>query len=118
MTHPFSPLRVKALKLFDDSVLTRKNGTSTDDLEVGVQGLMSLMEPSYLEGRTDIAETMRRLLFAAAIVVAATSAGISEAEIEAYLKEIGMIDGEERAPGTADDPEAFRGKIWGPAAAS
>ena len=84
LTHPFSPLRVKALKLFDDSVLTRKNGTSTDDLEVGVQGLMSLMEPSYLEGRTDIAETMRRLLFAAAIVVAVTSGGISEAEIEVF----------------------------------
>ena len=36
---------------------------------------------------------------------------VSEAEIEAYLKEIGMTGGEERAPGTADDPEAFRRKI-------
>ena len=84
LTHPFSPLRVKALKLFDDSELTRKNGTSVDDLDVGIQGLMSLMEPSYLEGRTDTAETMRRLLFAAAIVVAATSAGISAAEVEVF----------------------------------
>ncbi len=36
---------------------------------------------------------------------------ISEPEIEAFLKEIGMAGGEERAPGTADDPEAFRRKI-------
>ncbi len=84
LTHPFSPLRVKALKLFDDSELTRKNGTSVEDLDVGIQGLMSLMEPSYLEGRTDTAETMRRLLFAAVIVVAATSAGISDAEVEVF----------------------------------
>ncbi len=42
---------------------------------------------------------------------AALGVAVSEAEIEAYLKEIGMIDGEARAPGTADDPEAFRGKI-------
>ncbi len=36
---------------------------------------------------------------------------VSAAEIEAYLKEIGMTGGEESAPGPADDPEAFRGKI-------
>lgn len=84
LTHPFSPLRVKALKLFDDSVLARPDGKPVEELEIAVQGLMSLMEPSYLEGRTDTAETMRRLLFAGAIAVAATSNGISDREIEVF----------------------------------
>jgi tellurite resistance protein len=42
------------------------------------------MEPSYLEGRTEAAEAMRRLLFAAAVTVAHASGSISEAEIEAF----------------------------------
>jgi len=56
-THPFSPLRVKALKLFDQSELAGKSGTSKTDLEVAIQGLMSFMEPSYLEGQSETAIT-------------------------------------------------------------
>ena len=89
LTHPFSPLRVKALKLFDESELSREGGKSVNDLEVGVQSLMSLMEPSYLEARTDTAESMRRLLFAGAIVVAAANGDISEKEIEVFEKFFG-----------------------------
>lgn len=82
-THPFSPMRVKALELFDQSELG--NGTlSKDDLEVAVQGVMSLMEPSYLEGQTKTAIHMRRLLFAASLCVADASDGISEEEIKAF----------------------------------
>lgn len=47
-THPFSPLRVKALKLFDESEYERDSGMKKADLEIAVQGLMSLMEPSTL----------------------------------------------------------------------
>ena len=93
LTHPFSPLRVKALKFFSESELMPQSdgapGQSTEDLEVRIQSLMSMMEPSYLEGRTDTAETMRRLLFAAAIVVAKTSNGVSEEEIEIFEKFFG-----------------------------
>ena len=84
LTHPFSPLRVKALKLFDESVLAREDGISVTDLEAAVHNLMSLMEPSYLEGRTDTAEIMRRLLFAGAIAVASESKEITEAEIDMF----------------------------------
>ena len=83
-THPFSPLRVKALNLFDESELGRDGGTSREHLEVGVQRLMSLMEPNYLQGRTDKAESMRRLLFAASIVVARADREISEEEIAVF----------------------------------
>jgi hypothetical protein len=82
-THPFSPMRVKALELYDQSVLA--NGKiSKDELEVGVQGVMSLMEPSYLEGQTKSAIHMRRLLFAASICVANASDGISKEEIAVF----------------------------------
>lgn len=85
-THPFSPLRVKALRLFFESNLMDKNGTSLDVLDVGVQRLMSLMEPSYLDARTDAAIAMRHLLFAGSIAVANSAGGVSDEEIAAFEK--------------------------------
>lgn len=87
-THPFSPLRVKALKLFEDSELYSGKGTKTE-LEVGVQAVLSLMEPSYLEAKTDTAEAMRRLLFAGLIAVADAADGISSEELEIFGKFFG-----------------------------
>ena len=89
MTHPFSPLRVRALRLYDSSVLAKKDGSSVAELEAGVQVLMTIMEPSYLEGRTDTAESMRRLLFAAALSVANADGNISEKEIAVFEKFFG-----------------------------
>lgn len=83
-THPFSPLRVKALELFHQSALSAGEGMAADELEVQVQTLMNLMEPAYLEGRTDEAETMRRLLFAGAIAIARADGQISKEEISAF----------------------------------
>jgi uncharacterized tellurite resistance protein B-like protein len=90
-THPFSPLRVKALKLFEQSELYEKGkgNMSKIDLEVGVQSILSLMEPSYLEAKTDTAEAMRRLLFAGLIAVADASRGISKQELEVFAKFFG-----------------------------
>ena len=84
LTHPFSPLRVKAIKQFFDVDLLRQPGANRLDLDLGVENLMSLMEPSYLEGKTDNAEAMRRLLFAGAIAVANASDGISTEEIAVF----------------------------------
>lgn len=83
-THPFSPLRVKALKLFEDSNLYQKGDLSKSDLELGVQSILSLMEPSYLDAKTDTSETMRRLLFAGLLTVADSCNGISEEELEVF----------------------------------
>ncbi|NNC98674.1 MAG: M48 family metalloprotease, partial [Gammaproteobacteria bacterium] len=90
-THPFSPLRVKALKLFEKSELYTEdqNATTAADLEVGVQALLSLMEPSYLEAKTDTAEAMRRLLFAGLITVADATNGISKKELKVFEKFFG-----------------------------
>lgn len=83
-THPFSPLRVKALEFFHDSVLVSPKGISLSELELSVQRLMAIMEPNYLEGRTPSAEAMRRLLFAGAVMIAKTGDGISEQEIHRF----------------------------------
>jgi Zn-dependent protease with chaperone function/tellurite resistance protein len=84
LTHPFSPLRVKALTLFHDSELVRDGGTSSARLEETVQSLMGLMEPSYLEGHTETAESMRRLLFSGTIAIASADGEISEKEIDLF----------------------------------
>jgi len=89
-THPFSPLRVKALKLFESSELY-SGSDSKEDLEMGVQSVLSLMEPSYLEAKTDTAEAMRRLLFAGLISVADADDGISAEELEVFGKFFGKF---------------------------
>ena len=89
MTHPFSPLRVKALKLFDGSELAQKGGMPLVQLESEVQELMGLMEPSYLEGKTPAAESMRRLLYAASLAIADANGDISAQEIAVFEKFFG-----------------------------
>ena len=88
-THPFSPLRVKALELFHRSELVSPKGESLAQLELGVQKLMSLMEPSYLEAKTVAAEAMRRLLFAASLTVARADGEITQREVAVFEKFFG-----------------------------
>ncbi|MEM8496858.1 MAG: M48 family metalloprotease [Pseudomonadota bacterium] len=79
-THPFSPLRVKALQEFYRSDLMSAGGISKRDLEINVQDVMQLMEPDYIQGKTDSNKAMRRLFIAGAIAVAHAHNGISEQE--------------------------------------
>ena len=85
-THPFSPLRVKALQLFHQSGLMLPGGIEKAELELHVQGMLGMMEPDYLEGHTDVAKKMRLLFIAGAVAVANARAGISEREAS-VLKE-------------------------------
>jgi tellurite resistance protein len=87
-THPFSPLRVKALQQFYNSELAG-GSMSKAELEAAVMGVMSLMEPSYLDGRTETAENMRRLLFAASLLVANVDGKITDEEIGVFEKFFG-----------------------------
>lgn len=88
-THPFSPLRVKALVLFHDSEFARANGKPAQELEAGVRDLMGLMEPSYLEGRTNASEAMRRLLFAGAVLVGNADGPMVDEEVEVFERFFG-----------------------------
>ena len=89
-THPFSPLRVKALRFFHHSEFVVPHGNTVDYLEAEVQTLLALMEPSYLEEQSETAEAMRRLLFAGTIAIADAANGISENEIEIFEQFFGQ----------------------------
>jgi Zn-dependent protease with chaperone function/tellurite resistance protein len=89
-THPFSPLRLKAVELFAASELVQSEGLPRADLEMQVQELMALMEPSYLQDRSDVAEAMRRLLFAGGVAVATASGPVSAAAIKVLERLLGV----------------------------
>ncbi len=105
-THPFSPLRLKALKFFFESDLAREGGFEIHVLEAHVQTLMALMEPSYLEEKSESAEIARRLLFAAAIAVADAVDGVSDAEIAVFEKFFGEDSFNEKL-----DIQAIKGSL-------
>ncbi|NRA95412.1 MAG: M48 family metallopeptidase, partial [Planctomycetes bacterium] len=89
-THPFSPLRLKAAKLFSESEYMTDGGASSAVLEAAVQDVMAIMEPGYLKDTSEQAAFMRRLLLAGAMVVAGASGDVSEEEaesIESFLGE-------------------------------
>jgi tellurite resistance protein len=102
-SHPFSPLRLRAAELFTKSELMKQGGTPRETLESQVQELMDLMNPSYLHARTEIAEAMRRLLFAGGVMVAAATGKISRETLEALEELLGAGS----IPSNLD-PEAIR----------
>ena len=88
-THPFSPLRVKALTQFHASELMQKGGVDVENLEIGVHRIMSLMAPSYLESPSEAAKAMRLLLFAGAVAVINADGNITKEEITTFEKFLG-----------------------------
>lgn len=89
-THPFSPLRLHAAHAFTRSALYGSAGGLSDDaLEGEVQGFMSLMEPTYLEEKSEEAELMRRLLLAGGLLVASAEGDITDTEFEALERFFG-----------------------------
>lgn len=84
MTHPFTPLRVKALNRFFQSELVKQGGMSREQLESECHELMELMAPTYLEEDSKTAELMRRVLFAAGCVLMKVSGTINDKEIAAF----------------------------------
>ena len=88
-SHPFSPVRLKAAQAFASSVAFEKKGTPISSVETEVSDLMVLMEPSYLDEHTEAAEAMRRLLFAAGVVVAAATDSVSPDEVRALESLLG-----------------------------
>lgn len=85
-THPFSPVRLRAVQLFQEHgpELSRR-----DALEDATHQLLAVMDPSYLEERSEEAELMRRVLFAAGALVAAASGDLGADEIAAMNRFFG-----------------------------
>ena len=88
-THPFSPLRVRAVELAAESELIKPNGMARSALEAQIQDLMALMDPSYLIEQSEPAEAMRRLLLAGAILIASVSAGTNAEALKELERMLG-----------------------------
>jgi len=95
-THPYSPLRVRAVVAFSrsrayaEAVGLPTAGTLSDDeLESVVSADFGLMEPSYLEEKTAQSELMRRGLYCAGLCVAAANGVVAPSEVEALAALLG-----------------------------
>ena len=94
-THPYSPLRVRALLAFARSQSFQRatgkpaDGIDVEELERLVEHDLSVMEPSYLEDRGEHAELMRRVLYCAGICVAAANGDIAASEVRALRALLG-----------------------------
>lgn len=88
-THPFSPLRIKALQVFNDSEtyykLRGQNGgtISEEDMENEIANMMKLMEPSYLCGESEHGKMIQTFIFWGGYLVALADGKIEEEEIQA-----------------------------------
>jgi len=102
-THPFSPMRLKAAQLFAASEVMTEGGASVDELEAQIQDLMDLMDPGYLQDRSEEAEAMRRLLFAGGVLLSAADGRVSKETLDALEEMLGL-----GSVPTSVNPEAIR----------
>jgi uncharacterized tellurite resistance protein B-like protein len=88
-THPYSPVRVRAVYAFSRSQAYQKalgrpaTGLTDDELEAIVMRDLSLMEPGYLEEKSDHSDLLRKLLYSAGLVVAAANGHVDKVETDA-----------------------------------
>lgn len=88
-SHPFSPLRIKALELFKDSetyfeLIHQKGGKITEQkMEEEISKMMSLMEPSYINGESEHGALIQRFIFWGGYLITIADGKIMDEEIEA-----------------------------------
>lgn len=85
-THPFSPVRLRAVQLLHEAAT---HPAQRDTLEDDTHQLLAVMDPSYLEEKSDEAEHMRRVLFAGGALVAAANGDLSADEVAAMNRFFG-----------------------------
>lgn len=94
-THPFNPMRLKALEVFTRGApyfqLTgQTGGTLTgDQVAEEVASLMSIMEPTYLQDDSDAGDKARHYLLAAGFLVAAANGVVEQSEVNAMVSILG-----------------------------
>lgn len=95
-THPYNPVRVRAVWAFSKSspylsaIGQPTTGALTlDQVEDIIERDLLLMEPTYLQEKSNNADIMRRLLYTAGLAVANSNDGVSKGELEALGKLLG-----------------------------
>ena len=102
-THPYSPVRVRAVLAFARSrtyhdaigMSDGGGGLADADVEAMVERDLELMEPSYLEEKSARSELMRKVLYGAGVSVAAANGEITQSERRALQVLLGsdQVDG-------------------------
>lgn len=89
-THPFGPLRIRALELFHNSktyyTLLGKNGgsISEEEMEKEIKGFMDLMDPHYLkDSDTQKGKLIQEFVFLSGYAIAAANGDVDERELKA-----------------------------------
>lgn len=94
-THPYSPLRVRAVVAFSKSRTYRsitgqgEDGLSDEDVEAIVERDLAMMDPGYLEQKSDESSLMRRMLYCGGLSVAAANGTVEESELKALRALLG-----------------------------
>lgn len=94
-THPYSPLRVRAVVAFSRSAAYRaalgqaRQGFEDDELEALVERDLDLMSPGYLEEKGETQAALRRLLYCAGLSVAASNGVVEDKELAALKALLG-----------------------------
>lgn len=116
LTHPYSPVRVRALLAFSKSQAYRQltglgqDGLADQDVAAIIDRDFSLMEPTYLDEKSVQSELMRKMLYQAGVLVAAANGQIVEAEIEALRALLGDRVDDKTA---SEDPAVIAGQFAG-----
>jgi len=88
-SHPFSPLRIKALELFNKSeAYTSFNDKVTGEIskeamELEIKRIMSLMEPENLEENDEHSEKIQRFMFLGGYLISNADGVVDDSEIQA-----------------------------------
>ncbi|WP_438710391.1 M48 family metallopeptidase [Aquimarina muelleri] len=88
-SHPFSPLRIKALELFNKSKTYQKfnpeifGEITEQDMEDQIKRIMSLMEPEDLNSESEQAPKIQRFMFLGGYMISNADGTIEDSEIQA-----------------------------------
>ena len=94
-THPYSPVRVRAVLAFSRSAKYRQltgqgsDGLAEEDVDAIIERDLALMDPTYLEEKSKHADIMKRLLYSAGLSVAAAHGNIEDSEAHALAALLG-----------------------------
>ncbi len=115
-THPFSPMRVKALDMFHRSenylkLIGREDVAEISEaqLELEIKKFMAMMEPAYLSEGSDISRYMRDFIFTGGFLVAAANGDVDASEITALGS---LLDGKEVATRLAELNSTSLDDLW------
>jgi Zn-dependent protease with chaperone function/uncharacterized tellurite resistance protein B-like protein len=119
-THPYTPVRVRALLAFGKSAAFRElikqpanGGIGLEEVEQVVERDMALMEPSYLEDRGEHADKLRRALYCAGVSVANAHGGVADVEMAALRSLLGAKQAKtpEDLPAIKEELEKVLGEL-------